>query len=210
MKKIILILIIMMFPTIINAACSYSDIVDLNTLASYVDKTFDVDSNNKFSLTLTNITEELFLKYNNQNYNRDKNGIVIVKNIEEGTNMTIGVYSTDKTNCYDTYLRNIYINTPYINEYYNHELCKNYMNYTICNSKFLSYKVTYSIFQKSLEEIKQNENKKNVQTVEENSLFLVIWEFIKNNWIPILLVIGSSLITYLIFGLIYRKVKYKF
>ncbi len=201
--------------SVVKADCDYARLIDLNTQASHVNYSYSFNEDSKlFDVTLINITNSLKLIYNGKTYSKSNNSVVL-KGMEEGKYITIEIDSNDSL-CPHEVLRFIYVAIPYINIYYNTKDCENYKNLTVCSSRFLNYKLTYSNLKNILNEYDKSKNVPNEEEKEEESdntqtenVLTVIYDVAKKYWIEASLVIGSSLITYLLGNLIYKRVKYK-
>ena len=53
---------------LVNGECSYSRLKELNTLSSYIDTTLDYKEDGTFTLTLTNVTNDMFVTYGLDDY----------------------------------------------------------------------------------------------------------------------------------------------
>jgi hypothetical protein len=131
---------------VLKAECSSSERVQLNTQASYV--TYDYTYNDEtelFDIHFYNLTSYLYLEYNSNIYYPKKEE-TIIKNVENGKRMTITVNASTNTNCEETQLRSITYQVPYKNAYLDSVGCGLYPELSICNTKFLSYKLTDEMF----------------------------------------------------------------
>ena len=167
MKKYILLILLsfIICPIFIKAECSYKDIVELNKMASYVTSSYTFDENtNTFNLKLLNVNSNIMVNYLNVPYYQ-VDGEVNIYSIPEGTRMNIKIVSINSGECDNRNLRNIVINIPYTNPYYNHHEC-NGKNVTMCTSKFLSYKPTYEMLESALNKYAKD-NIKEEKTTEE-------------------------------------------
>jgi hypothetical protein len=214
MKRILFaILISFLMINTLKAECEYSRLIELNTYASHVNYTYDYNESSRiFNVTLSNVVNELNVSYDDISYSKS-DGKVIMKGLEEGKFMKILITSNDST-CPDEKLRILYITLPYQNPYYNSEECKDYTNLTVCNSKLLNYKLTYSNFKNILEKYNKTDNgnensDNNKPEVPTENIFDIIYSTAKKYWIEISLVLGSGLITFFIGNLVYKSVKYK-
>jgi hypothetical protein len=91
------------------------------------------------------------------------------------------------------------------------------MKLTVCNSRFLNYKLTYSNFKSILEKYDNTNNNGGENEEEEEepaantdeTIIDIVYNVIEKYWLEASLVAGSSLITILIGNLVYKRVKYK-
>ena len=105
-------------------------------------------------MTFENVTSGIALDYDGKIYNATKNGITI-KKVPEGTVMNISVIASANTNCYKDGLRTIYYRIPYYNHYLTTPECQNYPEVEFCQTKFLSYYVSESLFKSMFEKQKE-------------------------------------------------------
>ncbi len=211
MKKALFFITICIFPIIIKGACDYKEQIDLNTLSSNIKYSYDYDETKKaFTLTFFNVTEEMYLQKDSKIFKTTNTNEVVLSSLEEGETFNIKVFASSNTGCYGTYLRDIPVSLPYLNPYYNHAKCSGKMEYTVCNSQFLSYKLSYKSFVKTIEKIEETQ-KSNTNNKNEKSekLFSELFSLVKNNYIIIIVVISSTILSFLIWKLIYRKIIHK-
>lgn len=214
MKRILFaILISFLMINTLQAECEYSRLIELNTYASHVNYTYDYNESSRiFDVTLSNVVNELNVSYDDINYSKS-DGKIIIKGLEEGQFIKILVTSNDSA-CPDEKLRVLYITLPYQNPYYNSEECKGYTNLTVCNSKLLNYKITYSNFKNIIDKYNKTntdnkDNEDNETEIPTENIFDVIYSLAKKYWKEISLVLGSGLITIFIGNLVYKSIKYK-
>lgn len=212
MKKKLLLILLCIIPIYVNAECSYSEKYELNALSSYIDYTYEYDENTElFNLKIININEKMELRYEN-NILKPNNGTVTIEKIEPGSNIKIGVYSTVENDCYNEYLRVIYISVPYFNRFYGSILCKGYEELNVCNSKFLDYQISNKNFITILNKYEFTlDNKEDIiePVPEENKWYSSIIDFLQKYFFKILTSIISSIFSLSIFNIVYRKVKHK-
>lgn len=212
MKKIVmLIVMIFSFNMILNAECDYTEKVNLITLSSYVDYNYEYMSDNTFKLTFYNVTPEMKLIYNNIEY-APTNESVELNSLEEGKSMKVSIKGSDTSECAMLDLRVINLTIPYVNPFYGSNRCIGHESLNVCSNKFLQYKITESEFLRLIDK-SENDNKKDdviddEPVIVEKTFFEKALDFIKKAWIPVLLVILTSGITFGIFSTIYRKVKH--
>lgn len=214
MKRfIILLFVFMFFPSFVDAdECSYKEKRELATLASYVDYTYKYNEDKEtFDVTIMNINDKIEIFYENQSI-KVSNQEAIIKDIPEGTQMKIDIYSTIYNNCYNEYLRVLIVSVPYLNDFYNSSLCKGKEDLVVCNSKFIDYEISYETFIKLInrkeEEIKKEEENK-IDINEEPTFIEKTIEFLSDYWLKFVTFILSSLINYSIFSTIYRKIRHR-
>ena len=212
MKKIaMLIVMIFSFNMILNAECDYTEKVNLITLSSYVDYNYEYMSDNTFKLTFYNVTPEMKLIYNNIEY-APANESVELNSLEEGKSMKVSIKGSDTSECAMLDLRVINLTIPYVNPFYGSNRCIGHESLNVCSNKFLQYKITESEFLRLIDK-SESDNKPDDVTddkpvVKELTFFEKVVNFVKKAWIPVVLVIVTSGITFGIFSTIYRKVKH--
>lgn len=212
MKKIVLLIImIFSFNIVLNAECDYTEKVNLITLSSYVDYDYEYMTDNTFKLTFYNVTPEMKLIYNNIEYASVSNTVEL-SSLIEGKSMKVSIKGSDASECADLDLRVINLTIPYVNPFYGSNRCIGHENLNVCSNKFLQYKITENEFLRLIDK-SENDNKKDDATddapvIVEKTFFEKVADFAKKAWIPVVLVIVTSAITFGIFSTIYRKVKH--
>lgn len=199
------------FNMILNAECDYTEKVNLITLSSYVDYNYEYMSDNTFKLTFYNVTPEMKLIYNNIEY-APANESVELNSLEEGKSMKVSIKGSDTSECAMLDLRVINLTIPYVNPFYGSNRCIGHESLNVCSNKFLQYKITESEFLRLIDK-SESDNKPDDVTddkpvVKELTFFEKVVNFVKKAWIPVVLVIVTSGITFGIFSTIYRKVKH--
>lgn len=214
MKKILFIVFsLVIFLPFLNAECTYKDRKDLNILGSYITYHYEYDeSTNTFNLTINNLTEDMKAYYKEDYY--PNNGQVIISGLIEGESVSAQIRGTDSSLCAGEAIRTIIVNMPYKNDYYNRSECAG-KTLNVCTSKFLDYKMSETQFKnlinKKIEEVHDfNFEEETKKITVEKSFWEKVIDILKELYIPIILIIVSSLITYLIFNKIYLKVKHGF
>lgn len=212
MKKILMLIVMIFgFDMILDAECDYTEKVNLITLSSYVDYNYEYMSDNTFKLTFYNVTPEMKLIYNNIEYT-PANESVELNSLEEGKSMKVSIKGSDTSECAMLDLRVINLTIPYVNPFYGSNRCIGHESLNVCSNKFLQYKITESEFLRLIDK-SENDNKPDDVTddkpvVKELTFFEKVVNFAKKAWIPVVLVIVTSGITFGIFSTIYRKVKH--
>lgn len=206
MKKIIFI-IIMMFAGIysLNASCTYSEKRELNALSSYVNYDYDYNDNS-FSVNIYNLKNNLIANYNGTLAKDNYESRII--GLTEGESLKVSITAGEGT-CEGEALRVITINIPYLNPYYGSEECEGKEDLNVCSSKFLDYRLSESTFN-SLVNKRVVTQIKDEEEAEEEVVTLLdrVMEIVEKAYIPLILVIISSIITYMILKPIYRKIKH--
>lgn len=212
MKKIVMLIVMIFgFDMILDAECDYTEKVNLITLSSYVDYNYEYMSDNTFKLTFYNVTPEMKLIYNNIEY-APANESVELSSLEEGKSMKVSIKGSDTSECAMLDLRVINLTIPYVNPFYGSNRCIGHESLNVCSNKFLQYKITESEFLRLIDK-SESDNKPDDVTddkpvVKELTFFEKVVDFVKKAWIPVVLVIVTSGITFGIFSTIYRKVKH--
>ncbi len=212
MKKIVMLIVMIFgFDMILDAECDYTEKVNLITLSSYVDYNYEYMSDNTFKLTFYNVTPEMKLIYNNIEYT-SANESVELNSLEEGKSMKVSIKGSDTSECAMLDLRVINLTIPYVNPFYGSNRCIGHESLNVCSNKFLQYKITESEFLRLIDK-SESDNKPDDVTddkpvVKELTFFEKVVNFVKKAWIPVVLVIVTSGITFGIFSTIYRKVKH--
>ena len=211
MKKTFFLLILLAFPIFVDAECTYKEKHELNALSSYIDYTYDYnESSQVFTVNLFNIDEKLELRYENKIYTPD-GGKVTLDNVEPGSRLYIDVYSTVQNECYNEYLRVVYVSIPYFNRFYGSVLCDGHEDLDICNSKFLDYQISNQTFILLLnnEEFTLNKDDETVEIVDEDKWYDVVIDTMQKYYIKFIVATMSTIVSISIFSVIYRKVKHK-
>ena len=211
MKKILFIILISLsFNLILKAECTYTDKVNLITLSSYVESGYEHTIDNTFNLTFYNVVDKLSLEYNNITY-PSTNTPIVIPSLTEGSSIKVKLKGSTQSACSDLDLRVINITIPYVNPFYNDNRCIGHEKLNVCSNEFLEYKITESEFNRLINSVIDKKSDELIDEEipkEETKLITKIIAFIKKTWIPLLLIVVSTLITYSIFSAIYRKVRH--
>lgn len=211
MKKTLFLLILLAFPIFVDAECTYKEKYELNALSSYIDYTYDYNENSQvFKVNLFNIDEKLELRYENKVYTPN-GGKVTLNNVEPGSRLSIDVYSTVQNECYNEYLRVVYVSIPYFNRFYGSVLCDGHEDLDICNSRFLDYQISNQTFILLLnnEEFTLNKDDETGEIVDEDKWYDVVINTMQKYYIKFIVATVSTIVSISIFSVIYRKVKHK-
>ena len=211
-KKIILLTLLILFPISGKALdCSYAEQARLRKIASNVTASYEYVENGdsvSFNITLTNITNEIYVHdYNGEvDYRYNGSNEIVIKGYSAGENVRYQIYPT-KANCAKSYLANKYVNIPYYNKYYKDPLCEG-KNYSICG-KWQRVTLTYDEFVKTISEYDKKDNQDiDVKNEEKNSIFDMISKFIFDYYIFI--IAGGTIIFVLTSVLRRKKSKFDF
>ncbi len=211
MKKLIVVITFLFIGiTYLNAEeinCSYSKKKELNTLSMYVEASYEYKGNNLFDLKISNLTEELNIESDKGSINGN-----IISSLEEGTKIKLTVLATNNA-CAGETLRIINVTIPYVNPYYGSNKCIGNENLNVCSNEFLEYKLSETTFNNLIQKANEDNTKVEEPTTdgvqkENKTFFEKVYDAIKRIYIPVGLVVGSSLLTLLIFRPIYRKIKH--
>lgn len=161
MKKILTFLTVMfLFNINVSAAslCTYKEQTELNSKAANIKVSYeameetigedDVYINNYFKISIINVTEDFYVVVKN-NINKDektftssdaKDGLITFNwtNINEITNFTILVYTTNNTNCAHEKFKTIYLTTPRYNVYSDRDICYENSDFYLCQ-KYVTF-----------------------------------------------------------------------
>lgn len=211
MKKLSFLLVIFFLSIVsLKAECSYKDIKELSTLASYIYTDYVYNENGTFSLTYYNLSDRMAINY--KGVYGSNGGTVTLNDLVGGSQIVATIEIKYEDECYGEKLRTITTNIPYLNEFYNRSECTDHMDLNVCSSRFLDYKLTESTFQSLLnksEEIrKQDEEEEEKPAMIKKSFLEKAIDTVKKYYIPAILVILSSTITYIVFSRIFRKIKH--
>lgn len=204
MKRVLLILLFI--PAMVLADCSLKTREVGKEIASYITSEISYNKNkDTFNIILDNVDKDIYIKYGKKEYH-PKNEKIEIMNIENGETVTINVYYNK--GCDDP-VGIINKSIPYYNIFYGSPKCANYKDKLYqCSSQFTSYLVTKDVVDLAImnyNKIPETPKKEETPVVEKTTKEIII-EF-TNTWgIRIMLLILSSLITYLIYSTKYRKV----
>lgn len=216
MKKIILSLVTFFcFSIIVEAECGYKEIKELNTLASYVESSYQFnESTGNFDLTIINLGDKIYIRSEDKYFYPTSGEVKI--SVPAGTDFSGILLGTSNSACINETLRMIKVNLPYKNPFYMNSKCVGHEELDVCNHKFLNYQLSEYTFNKLLEkgkneDLKDNEEESNNPDIiieEDKSFWESVVDFLKNSYVPILLVIASTCLPIAIYSVIYRKIKH--
>lgn len=206
MKKylyfLIILFLVIILPSEVSADCTDTEIVRLSNIAKNVTYSYQYDEKtDRFSITFTNLTNEIKLvsAMTKKEYTSDKE--ITINNFYSGS-YKFNIYAKNNK-CTSDILTTRYIKMPYINDFYNSELCKGIEDYSYCSkwvdSKF-SYDVWYSKVTKYKEKLEEKEKieKKEVKGIFDKTFELLIYIYINYYYIilPLIIIILCSIIYY--------------
>lgn len=200
------------FSLVLNAECEYKELRELNTLASYIQTNYEYnEETKKFDITVTNLTDKFYIFYENKRYEASS-GTVIISGIDEGTRVSAEVVVSVNSECYNEKPRMLFVNIPYLNQYYKSNLCVGHESLNVCNSRFLDYKISENTFislinedNKTIEDNKKNDDK---EKQEKPSIINKTVEIVKDYSIPVIIVVVVSGLTISFYSVIIRKIKH--
>ena len=211
MKKAFgILLLLLIFPNIISAACDYTKHTKYSEVAGNITyETSYLKESSTFNITIYNLVDDMYVKYNSRQYSHDTSNKTLLTKIKEGSRVVVEVYVKDSC---DTPVRTIYINLPYYNKYYGSGKCLDYEDkITLCSQQFMSYEVTETI----LEQAKYNYDNEIIQevkevepVVEEITMKEKIISFAYNWGAKILLAVLTTYVTNSVYKVKYRKIKH--
>lgn len=213
MKKVLFITLLLMSSVItLKAECSYKELRELNTFASYIETSYNYnETTDKFDLTITNLSDKVYITGKIGEFYYPENGEVHISNLNLGTTYKYQAYSSTNTECSTELLRVITVSIPYKNYYYGSAACEGHEDLNVCNSKFLDYEISENTFLSLLnKKIETIDNKKDETKEVEKTLWEQAIEYISKIYIKVILVIVTSIITISIYQVILRKVKHGF
>lgn len=180
-------LLLLLIPVSIKATCTNQELARYKSLASNIDNYYEY--NNNFDVTIYNLSSELKIINRNDGttyVNPTGLGEYKINNVAPGTSLQLVVYPNN-AKCTDK-LRTIYINLPYLNQYYQDEVCINNNN-QLCskwvNTSIYTHEQFVELVKKDIQEIIEPEPEKVKETFS-------LLEFLGDYYIYILLVIILS------------------
>lgn len=169
MKKIVFMFLMLIIPLNINADCSYDEQRELYALSEHIDYTYEYSKVvYYFNVTFYNVVPELKISYNGS-FVTTNNNRVLVNDIKKGEKVEI--YSSNSSSCPNTYIRDLELNLPMYNEFYESEDCQNYPDFKYC-TPFLSDEITIDEFNDELSNYVVMEDMENYSSEENKSSFL--------------------------------------
>jgi len=149
MKRILIVLLILLiFPIMLNAACDekkYNEFVTIAEKMTY-DNSYN-PSSGKFNITIYNAVNGMYITCkkgicdpsNDRYYYANSNGEIVIRNIKQGANLKLKVYTPD--GCYQ--VKEIRIKEGYYNNYYGSNLCEGYEDkLLVCSTQYTSTPIT--------------------------------------------------------------------
>lgn len=209
MNKKVFLIILLFIPFMISAKeCDYDRHEEYEKLAGNITYENDyVKSENRFSIVIYNMFEDMYANYNGKKYKPNAENTVTVPNITPGSNVMIYIYADD--GCAE--IKVINEMEPYFNPYYGTSVCSGYEDkIAVCQFQFTSSKVTESL----IEEAKKNydhiivQNPEKEEDEKKDGFVYRILEFIRNWGIKILLVALTTFGAITLYSSKLRKIKH--
>ncbi len=184
-------LFLLLIPISIKAQCQTQELARYKSLASNIDNYYEYNSN--FDITIYNLSNELRIVNKNDNstyVTPELVGEIRINNINPGSTLTLAVYPNNGE-CTDYKLRTIYVNLPYLNKYYQDEVCQNNDN-KLCSKWANTNAYTYEQFVEKVKKETQEEIIEPEPEKKEEGLWFL--EFLGDYYIVILrlIIIGGS------------------
>lgn len=198
-KKILLLMLI--FPISVKAACTSKELTRLKNFSSNINTYYDYnEQDNKFNVTVYNLSNELKIinENNNNTYQtNDKIGKISIENLNPGDDIKLRAYPK-AGECSEYITRTIYVNLPYYNKYYKDEVCKNNSS-NLCSKWVNTSGYTHEEF---VNKVKKEQQQEEIITPEPEPVVnkYGFFDFLSDFYILILLLIiisGSIAIYYL-------------
>lgn len=183
------------FPFSVRADCDYSRLSELSKIASNVKFSYNYDENNYFTITATNITNDVYVVDSDNNYFRSNDAQATYYS---GEKVTFNIYSND-SNCPGELLLTRYITFPSYNIYYSSDECKENPDFQYCK-KWVSTNISSAEFNNLLNSYK---NTVNTEVDEDESLWEIIVKIVNENIVVV--AISGILILGLLLSFIIRK-----
>lgn len=154
MKKIsiIVLLLVFMLPLCVKAEnCDYKKHQQYIDFAKYIklEKVFS-NSRKVYRITLYNVSNGLYIKYNNREYEPNSSSSIVIDDVGQGVNSMVNIYGKDD-GCDNLAVGSILISTPYYNNYYGSYECDGYEDkISYCSSEFTNIKVTETLLKQAI------------------------------------------------------------
>ena len=215
---VILLLFLFVFNcTKVKAACSTEEKNKLIQLAYNVKFDYELlpnEGNNdrSFSLTISNLTKDLEVRYSYSTYKYDEKSKTpgIIKMDEYfagGITHKIKIYSSSSATCKSIFLTTKYVSIPKFNPYFETDDCKKYPDFKLCNMWYEG-DITRSEFKEKLETYIKDLNKEEQTQTKivngDNTLFETIKRIIRSN-LPATIILSSTILIGTVFLVMHRK-----
>lgn len=202
-----LLMVVCFCPMIAKADCSNERLVELNKIATNVKINYKykfVDNSPIFTVTMTNLTNDIYIK---DNIFATKFAGTGEKSMEysHGQSIVFTIYSNDK-NCPDKEIYTQYISIPKFNYYSTDERCEKYQKFKYCKTWLDTSSIEYKTFNSEFEKyIKGPESKDTKDSADKNMGF---WDAFKQIVNENKVIIGISLTGVIVLGVyIFFRIK---
>ena len=150
MKRIFIIVVtLLLFPKIVFAQCSNSDLARLKKLASNISYVIE-ENDGTISVTFTGVSNELAISLYNRQYNySDELGEIKFYGMKGGLSYNFDVYGNE--NCTYNLIKQIDVTISRLNDYYDDPICEQARGYKYCQ-KWIDKYVDYEELQKGIEQ----------------------------------------------------------
>ena len=180
LKIFTLLIGILSFPMVANAACSNERTAELSRIAANVGTSYTYEFEEiglVFTVMLTNVTNDIYVVNDNLNLlPRDAEGNY---QFYDGTKVKFDIYSND-ISCKGEKLLTQYVNLPIYNSFSMFEECKKYPSFKYCGMWEVA-SVTHEKFDRDLAEYIKKIEQSNKNTKEEKTFLEEITNFISKN-----------------------------
>lgn len=192
--KFFIITFLFIFTKSVNAAsvCSYEEQIELNQKAGNVKVSYDVveevvhyteDTTRKlFEISILNITDDLYVVVKND---ADKTVITFTsKDVKDGiakfrwayvedvTNFTFDIYTSNKTKCPNEKYKTLTLSTPRYNKYFNWEVCQGNEDFYLCKEFVTAAKIPQKDVFDQIGKYKQHQINENGEEPESKPTFI--------------------------------------
>ena len=207
MRKIILIILVSFIfinsSALTYGGCDYSLVARMKSIVNNINLSYDykiVDNQVSFSVTLNNLTDDIYFKDTNSGniyyYNSTNNGEITIDNYP-GFSGSYKFYSNNN-DCRGISLGSKYYSFPIYNKYYNDPLCKDIPNYSLCQ-KWSNVNYSQEEFEKLVSEYLNTEDEvEDKITIQYSKSFFqkMVQFYIEYYWIILggLILIGITVI----------------
>ena len=208
MKKILL-LVLLLCPFIVNAACDKDKFTSNIKEASHItyDNKFN-EATKKYDITLYAVSDNFSVYIGKTKYNVVKNTVSIT-GITQGSEVDITIYGDD--GCGEQ-IKNIYLSELYYNSFYKSDLCREYEGkISGCSYEFTKNQITREYLDKVIDNYNNSldpaEEEKEPETLEVSFKEAIKKVFL--NWgVKALLAVVTTLVSITIYKHRYNKIKH--
>jgi hypothetical protein len=194
--KYVLLLFVFMgvFPLMTHAECDYQREAELSRIASNVQVSYSYDENANFTVTVNNITNDIYLT---NGYNQTISGVnEYTQTTTSGVTIEYNIYSNDN-NCKGEFITSKYVTTPTYNAFADYDECKMYPEFKYCQ-KWSAISLTYKEFQDALQKYKTSKVANNTVSQKKDSILDKALSILNEQKIMII-IIAACIIVIIIF-----------